>query len=144
MSVRRSSTAEAPAPTALAAAPPPGTNLVVLRGVLSREPEVRALPSGSTLVAYELTVRAEGPDPARAESVPVCWFDPPAAATGFAEGADVVVVGRVRRRFFRAGGATASRTEVVADRVLPARSSARCREAVGRALDRLAGPAGGG
>ena len=37
----------------------------------------------------------------------------------------VVVVGRVRRRFFRAGGATASRTEVVADRVVPARQRAR-------------------
>jgi hypothetical protein len=28
-------------------------------------------------------------------------------------------VGRVRRRFFRTGGATQSRTELVADRVLP-------------------------
>ena len=143
MSVRRPSTVEA-ATLAPAGAPPPGTNLVVLRGALSREPEVRALPSGSTLVAYELTVRAEGPDAARAESVPVCWFDPPAAATGFAEGADVVVVGRVRRRFFRAGGATASRTEVVADRVLSARSTARCREAVCRALAQLATPPDGG
>lgn len=135
MSVRRSSTATAPT-----GAPPHGANLVVLRGVLSRAPEVRVLPSGSTLVAYELTIRAEGPDAARAESVPVCWFDPPASATGFAEGADVVVVGRVRRRFFRAGGATASRTEVVADRVLSARSSARCRDAVARGLGRLAPP----
>lgn len=140
MSVRRSSTAEAPSPLGPVGAPPPGTNLVVLRGVLSREPEVRALPSGSTLVAYELTVRADGPDAARAESVPVCWFDPPAAATGFADGADVVVVGRVRRRFFRAGGATASRTEVVADRVLSARATTRCRDAVGRALGQLVAP----
>jgi single-strand DNA-binding protein len=137
MSVRRSSTVEAPEPHTPVGAPPPGTNLVVLRGVLSRAPEVRALPSGSTLVAYELTVRSEGAAAARAESVPVCWFDPPAAATGFAEGADVVVVGRVRRRFFRAGGATASRTEVVADRVLSGRSTARCREAVARALGQL-------
>ena len=97
--------------------PPAGTNLVVLRGVLSRDPEARQLPSGDALVAYDVTVR---PDPAagdapRAESVPVAWFDPPAAATAMAAGDDVVVVGRVRRRFFRAGGATASRTEVVAD-----------------------------
>ena len=35
---------------------------------------------------------------------------------------NVVVVGRVRRRFFHAGGATQSRTEVVADKVLPVRS----------------------
>lgn len=138
MSVRRSTTVEASGSSTRPGPPPSGTNVVVLRGVLSREPEVRALPSGSTLVAYELTVRSDGPDAARAESVPVCWFDPPAAATGFAGGADVVVVGRVRRRFFRAGGATASRTEVVADRVLPARSAARCRDAVTRALEQLA------
>lgn len=137
MSVRRPPAADAAVATTPAAAPPPGTNLVVLRGVLSREPELRALPSGSTLVAYELTVRAEGPAAARAESVPVCWFDPPATATRFAAGTDVVVVGRVRRRFFRAGGATASRTEVVADRVLPARAAARCRDAVDRALGQL-------
>ena len=53
------------------------------------------------------------------------------------EGAEVVVVGRVRRRFFRAGGATASRTEVVADRMISVRSGARCRELLGRAIDRL-------
>ena len=29
------------------------------------------------------------------------------------------MIGRVRRRFFRAGGATAVRTEVVAERVVP-------------------------
>ena len=97
--------------------PPAGTNLVVLRGVLSRDPEVRELPSGDALVAYDVTVRPEAPagEAPRAESVPVAWFDPPAAATAMAAGDEVVVVGRVRRRFFRAGGATASRTEVVAD-----------------------------
>ena len=31
------------------------------------------------------------------------------------------MVGRVRRRFFRAGGVTQSRTEVVADEVVPTR-----------------------
>jgi single-strand DNA-binding protein len=34
---------------------------------------------------------------------------------------EVIVVGTVRRRFFRAGGATQSRTEVVADRIVPTR-----------------------
>jgi len=115
--------------------PPAGANVVVLRGVLSRDPEVRALPSGDALVTYELTVRAaEGSPPARAESVPVCWFDPPSTAHRLAAGDDVVVVGRVRRRFFRTGGATGSRTEVVATRVVPARAAARCRSAVESAL----------
>jgi single-strand DNA-binding protein len=122
--------------------PPAGTNLVVVRGVLSRDPEARQLPSGDALVAYDVTVR---PDPTngeapRAESVPVAWFDPPAAATAMAAGDDVVVVGRVRRRFFRAGGATASRTEVVATRVVPARAPAKVRSALAAAFAGLEVP----
>jgi single-strand DNA-binding protein len=118
------------------AVPPVGTNLVVLRGVLSRDPEARELPSGDALVAYDVTVR---PDPSvgeasRAESVPVAWFDPPAAASAMVAGDEVVVVGRVRRRFFRAGGATASRTEVVAARVVSARAPAKVRAALAPVL----------
>ena len=40
-------------------------------------------------------------------------------------GVDVVVIGTVRRRFFRVGGATQSRTEIVADVVIPARRRRR-------------------
>jgi single-strand DNA-binding protein len=124
-----------PAPVA------PGTNLVVLRGTLSRGPEHRVLPSGDELLALEVTVRSpdvgSGPT-ARAESVPVAWFDPPASAR-FAQADEVVVVGRVRRRFFRAGAVTASRTEVVAERVVPARASARVQAAVARGLVGLEG-----
>jgi single-strand DNA-binding protein len=121
--------------------PPPGTNLVVLRGVLSRDPEPRQLPSGDALVAYEVTVRpgAGSDGPARAESVPVAWFDPPAAATALAAGDEVVVVGRIRRRFFRAGGATASRTEVVAANVVSVRAPARARRALTALLADLDG-----
>ena len=49
-------------------------------------------------------------------------------------GAEVVVTGHVRRRFFRAGGGTQSRTEVVADAVVPARSRARVRRAIDDAV----------
>ena len=71
------------------------------------------LPSGDEVLALELTVRpAEGP----AESVPVAWLAAPPAAAAWAAGEEVLVIGRVRRRFFRAGGRTQSRTEVVADR----------------------------
>jgi single-strand DNA-binding protein len=109
-------------------------NVVVLHGTLTRVPEVRVLASGERLVAYELRVRrGEG----RAESVPVVWPDPPAAAANLAEGAAVVVVGRVRRRFFRTGGATQSRTEVVADAVVGASQRARVRTAMGRAVAAL-------
>jgi single-strand DNA-binding protein len=102
-------------------------NLVVLRGTVSGEPRARDLPSGSTLLQLDLTTR----DDAGTQSVPVAWFDPPAGAAELATGTDVVVVGTVRRRFFRAGGATQSRTEVVADRVVMAR---RTKE-VQRSLD---------
>jgi single-strand DNA-binding protein len=110
-----------------------GLNVTVVRGRLSRPPEVRTLVSGDELVGYEVTV--PGDDGRPSESVPVVWPGAPAAGRVFEEGDEVVVVGRVRRRFFRAAGATASRTEVVADRVLPAgRAPARraVLEAVGR------------
>ena len=78
-------------------------------------------------------------EPARAESVPVAWFEPPSSASAMGAGDDVVVVGRVRRRFFRAGGATASRTEVVAAAVVPARAPARVRRAMAPLLTQLTG-----
>jgi single-strand DNA-binding protein len=103
-------------------------NVTIVQGTLSRPPEARALASGATVVSYDVTVRpADGP----AETVPVSWFDPPAAADRLAEGDDVLVTGRVRRRFYRAGGRTQSRTDVVADAVV--RTSARVRSA--RALE---------
>jgi single-strand DNA-binding protein len=49
------------------------------------------------------------------------------------------VVGRVRRRFFRAGGTTQSRTEVVADTVVPATQAKRVEAALRRAREALDG-----
>ena len=112
-------------------------NVVILHGVLSRPPEERALPSGDRIVAYEVTIRAEG---AAAESVPVTWLDPPAKASTLDRGTAVVVTGRVRRRFFRAGGATASRTEVVADAVIPVSQRKRAATAVEQATARIVQP----
>lgn len=106
-------------------------NVVILRGCLSRLPEGRLLPSGDHLVSYELTVARPG---ARAETVPVAWMEAPGSAADFSVGEEVVVVGRVRRRFFGRGGATQSRTEVAAERVLPARHKKRVRQAVDAAL----------
>jgi single-strand DNA-binding protein len=91
-------------------------NLAVALGRLSRPPQQRELPSGDRLVSFEVTVRQE---PGPAETVPVVWPDAPARAVDLDVGDEVVVVGRVRRRFFRAGGATQSRTEVVAEAVVP-------------------------
>jgi single-strand DNA-binding protein len=113
-------------------------NLVVLEGRLSKPAASRLLPSGDRLVAFEVSVaRDEGP----AESVPVVWFEAPAAAATLDTGREVVVVGRVRRRFFQAGGGTASRTEVVADQVVPANQAKRANALLAVAARRLAGAA---
>jgi single-strand DNA-binding protein len=96
---------------------PQPLNVAVLCGVLSRPAEVRTLPSGDRLATLQVTVpRAEGPD----ETVPVSVADPSSTVCSLDTGAAVLVTGRVRRRFFRAGGRTASATEVVAHTVVPA------------------------
>ena len=109
-------------------------NIVALRGRLSRPAEERTLGSGTRLVSYDVTI----PDSngGRADTVPVVWFDAPTAAL-LDEAVEVVVVGRVRRRFFRAGGATGSRTEVVAEAVIPARQAKKAAAALDRARQRI-------
>jgi single-strand DNA-binding protein len=109
-------------------------NVVVVQGRLSRPSQVRVLPSGDRLLALEVSVPRQG---ARTESVPVVWPEAPASAQGLAVDHEVVVVGRVRRRFFRSVGATQSRTEVVAEGVVPARQAKRARKLVEEAITRL-------
>jgi single-strand DNA-binding protein len=111
--------------------PAPGTNLANVVGTLTRPPEARPLPSGDTVVALELSVR---PDDRPAESVPVAWFEPPAAVADWAPGEEVLVVGRVRRRFFRAGGVTQSRTVIVAGTAVPTRRAATASKALRAAV----------
>lgn len=104
------------------------TNIVVLRGVLSSPPRQRELPSGASLTQLEVTTRLDD----GVASVPVVVADADAQVTTLVGGDEVVVVGRVVRRYFRAGGSTQSRTEVVAERVV----GAARRQAVDRALRR--------
>jgi single-strand DNA-binding protein len=111
-----------------------GINITIVRGTLSRPPTERTLPSGDRLVAFEVTVR---PDDGPADSVPVSWAGAPASCLGWDAGDEVVAVGRVRRRFFRAGGSTQSRTEVAAASVNHVRQKARVRQAVERAIAQL-------
>ena len=110
---------------------PAHLNVVVLRGVLSSPPRVRELPSGDALTLLEVTTRSA----AEASTAPVVVPQAVAQLTARAAGVEVVVVGRVTRRYFRAGGVTQSRTEVVAEQVLRASQ----RRAVERAVRRAAG-----
>ena len=99
-------------------------NLVLVRGALSSVPVRRTLPNGSDIVQMEVTSRD---DAGTARSVPVIVHEPLGKDdfTAWDAGTEVVVVGSVVRRFFRSGGGTASRTEVVAARVVRGSHPAR-------------------
>lgn len=109
-------------------------NVALIVGTLSSEPVIHVLPSGDELVRLEVTTRSDdGP----AESVPVVTFAPSAAVRRLSAADEVVVVGRVRRRFFRQGGQTRSATEILASRVVPATHRRRSAAAVAGALSEV-------
>lgn len=108
-------------------------NIVVLRGRLSSAPTLRPLASGSVLISLELTTPA---DDGVQLSVPVAWFDP-GFAPDWGAGTEVVVTGVVKRRFFRSGGITQTRTEVVAAEVVEASKRRQVQRMLGRMADRL-------
>jgi hypothetical protein len=110
------------------------TNIALVTGTLSREPSRRDLPSGGHVLELDVTVREEERP---ATSVPVSWPDGPDRALEWATGTEVVVLGRVHRRFFRSAGVTASRTEVVAEAVVTARQSAKLASTLAEVRARL-------
>ena len=92
-------------------------NEVRLAGRVSRAPEEKVLPSGDAVWTFRLVVprgrRREG----TRQTVDVLdcavWAGRVRRSVAtWAEGDHVEVTGALRRRFFRAGGATASRCEV--------------------------------
>jgi single-strand DNA-binding protein len=127
--------AEAPKADAQKSAPEPreGLNLAVVRGVVSSPPEQRVLPSDTVLVQLQVTTRLES----ETLSMPVSCWNPEGWVAELQPGDEIVVLGRVRRRFFRAGGATASRVELEADVVARSSDKRRVRAAVRRALAAL-------
>ncbi|HEY2428635.1 MAG TPA: hypothetical protein VGI06_06875 [Acidimicrobiales bacterium] len=117
------------------------TNIVVLHGRLSRPVSERVLPSGDRLAVLDLTVpAAPGSSDSRSDTVPLAWFGAPTWALELEPGAGLVVLGRVRRRFFRAGQQLQSRTEVVVEGAAPERRSARVAELMVRAGAAMEGP----
>ena len=110
-----------------------GVNLAVLRGTVSSPPDVRVLPSDTVLAQLQLTTRLES----ETLSLPVAVWNPAQWVEALEPGAEVVVVGRVRRRFFKAAGAAASRVEVEADVVARAGDRRRVEAALRRAAGAL-------
>jgi hypothetical protein len=105
-------------------------NIVVLVGEVTSPPVSRELPSGAVVSTFDIaTVTTSG-----RVSVPVSLEGETEIAV---VGAEVCIVGIVRRRFFRSGASVASRTEVVAKSVIPMRRRAQVRKAVGAATENL-------
>src|SRR3712207_1172553 len=91
-------------------------NIVVLSGRLLSDPTARELPSGEVVWSLDLAADVTAAEPPCWMPVPIAWSGDGAEA--WAKGTELAVLGIVRRRFFRAGGGTQSRTEVVAERIV--------------------------
>jgi len=109
-----------------------GCNVAVALGSISSDVQMRTLPSGTELASFSISVsHATGPT----TSMPVSWPTPTAAVLARLEpGTEVLAVGRIVRRFYRAGGATQSRTELVVDRVERLSRRVACRRIVEQAI----------
>lgn len=102
-------------------------NEVHLSGRISAVDEERELPSGDTLRAFRLVVRRP-PRPGGKVAIDtidcVCWTGRTRKAVArLGPGDEVELDGALRRRFFRAGGAVASRYEVEVTAVRRVRST---------------------
>ncbi|TFH20425.1 MAG: hypothetical protein E4H05_02345 [Acidimicrobiales bacterium] len=119
----------------------PLANVAVLRGAVRGEPVSRALPAGGVVVQFDVLTAVATHGAISNATVPVAWNDPPARLLAcVVDGTELIVVGRVQRRFFRVGGATQSRTEVVAESVIPARRRKQVDAALAAVADRLCPP----
>ncbi len=123
---------------ASAAASGAATNRVVLRGRVSTAAEERELPSGTTIVTVRLSVEREATPMTTGSRQGHDWVDCSAwggrsrrTVAGWRAGDVVELEGALRRRFYRAGGATSTRLEV---EILAARTLTRAAAAArGRA-----------
>ena len=112
-------------------------NLGVLCGPCSTAPEVRVLESGTRLATLAVRCPAGSSADERATSVPVTVWNPPAWLDTLEAGEVVVVVGRLRRRFYQRPGGVGSRVDVEAEYIGRARDRRRIDAALRRALQAL-------
>jgi len=109
-------------------------NIAMARGVLINDPRMTELPSGSVVWNYDLATTGHNGTKC---SVPVAWIDP-SRPQSMKAGDDVLVLGSIRRRFFRLSGLTQSRTELLAE-VVAKSGTARATKALSSYTQRLRG-----
>jgi single-stranded DNA-binding protein len=112
-------------------------NLGVLCGPCSTAPEVRVLESGTRLATLAVRCPAGPAADERSTSVPVTVWNPPAWVDTLEAGEVIVVVGRLRRRFYQRPGGVGSRVDLEAEYVGRARDRRRIDAALRRALEAL-------
>jgi single-strand DNA-binding protein len=93
------------------------TNEVRLVGRVSQDPDERVLPSGDTVWTFRVVVprdRGSGKSRQTVDAIECAAWSSRArrSVSGWSAGDVVEVTGALHRRFFRAGGAVASRVEV--------------------------------
>jgi single-strand DNA-binding protein len=86
-------------------------NFVLLIGTIDNTPTTREMPGGAPWVNFDLGCHTEH----GTETIPIVTELHVAPDL---LGETVEIHGRVRRRYFRAGGVTQSRTEIVAHRII--------------------------
>jgi single-stranded DNA-binding protein len=119
-----------------------GVNLSVVCGPCSSAPEIRVLESGTRLATFGVRCPGGGdgassPGSGGTTSVPVTVWNPAAWIETLEAGDAVIVVGRLRRRFFQRPGGVGSRVDLEAELVGRARDRRKVASAYRRALAAL-------
>ena len=112
-------------------------NVSVVCGPCSNVPEIRVLESGTRLATFGVRCSGGRRDGDRTTSVPVTVWDPPAWIETLEPGVPVIVVGRLKRRFFQRSGGVGSRVDLEAELVGRARDGRKVAAAYRRALAAL-------
>jgi single-stranded DNA-binding protein len=114
-----------------------GVNLSVVCGPCSGAPEIRVLESGTRLATFGVRCPGGASDGDRTTSVPVTVWNPAAWIETLEPGDAVVVVGRLRRRFFQRPGGVGSRVDLEAELVGRARDRRKVASAYRKAIAAL-------
>jgi hypothetical protein len=110
-------------------------NVVVLRGQVAGEVGWFESRAGVRIAGFDLVTHTGDVR----DVVPVSWGDPPAWADELAAGDEVVVRGRVRKRFARSGGGMRPFTDVLAVQVVKASRRTAVQRLLAEAADAVAG-----